>query len=105
MFQTGLQNRSNMDPNIALKLNPNGSKIAPQRWRPGEGAQDRYSSDFGSESGSPKRSNMYRNSSLNQGSPKMLNFVALEASWVALGDNFGLMLGCSLGSRCGKQDF
>ena len=35
----------------------------------------------------------------------MLNFVALEASCVASGYHFGIILGCFLGSQAGKQDF
>ena len=91
MFQTGLQNRSNMDPQIAPKL---GSKMAPQAglWGPW-GGQDRFWSDF----------EVRLVLALKCVGRFECSILSLESPWVTFGDHFGIILGCFLGPNAGSR--
>ena len=59
--------------------------------------QAEFGIHFGSDLGGQNRSQMSQNSSLNPGLLLMLRFIALEVSWVGLGDQFWGHVGVLLG--------
>ena len=103
-----------MGPHIFPKWVPYGSKIAPQRsrgdlWCPW-GAQGgprqifkRLWGPFRVRFWIPQLFQMRQNSNLNHGSLLMLIFVALEVSWVAFGNHFGIILGYFWGPNAGSR--